>query len=273
MSAKAKKLYKSEGKNQQPEEPGTIEVTEEESPTEIEASSDEDVPMDYTMVAKLLRKQKRLLEKKLQECMEQEDNNNASKQAEVEKLLTKIASKEKAIQTALDQMTIPSRAATPSKSRITVSKLPLNLPKWKSSARTTKADCVRYLTKLEDAFNSEMFPAVENGTNRWVAALLTTMSESDEADWVRSTLTQQNVNWEECKRLFTARFTRVVNFLAPARELKTIKKGNRSLASHSESFTRAMKEALLLMDGKCGVDYSQAQTEPIYYLIFVESLK
>ena len=46
MSAKAKKLYKSEGKNQQPEEPGTIEVTEEESPTEIEASSDEDVPMD-----------------------------------------------------------------------------------------------------------------------------------------------------------------------------------------------------------------------------------
>jgi len=63
--------------------------------------------MDYTMVAKLLRKQKRLLEKKLQECMEQEDNNNASKQAEVEKLLTKIASKEKAIQTALDQMKNP----------------------------------------------------------------------------------------------------------------------------------------------------------------------
>jgi hypothetical protein len=47
MSAKAK--------NQQPEEPVTNEVTEEESPTEVGASSDEDVPMDYTMVAKLLR--------------------------------------------------------------------------------------------------------------------------------------------------------------------------------------------------------------------------
>jgi hypothetical protein len=33
-----------------------------------------------------------------------------------------------------------------------------------------------------------------------------------------------------------------------------------------------MKEALLLMDGKCGVDYSKAQTGPIYSLIFVESL-
>jgi len=78
MSGKAKKVTKSEGKNQQPEELGTTEITGEESPTEIEASSDEDVPMDYTMVAKLLRKQKRLLEKKLQECMEQEDNKQAS---------------------------------------------------------------------------------------------------------------------------------------------------------------------------------------------------
>ncbi len=44
------------------------------------------------------------------------------------------------------------------------------------------------------------------------------------------------------------------------------------MASHSKSFTRTMKEALLRVNGKSGVSYSEAQTEPIYALIFVESL-
>jgi hypothetical protein len=68
-----------------------------------------------------------------------------------------------------------------------------HLPTEVEIVREDYQGCVKYLTKLEDAFNSEMFPETENGMNRWVGALLTTMSESDEADWVRTTLTQQNV--------------------------------------------------------------------------------
>ena len=268
-TAKGRKSKKAKKKSHKElEEPAALREASADGESE-ETSSDEDSKMDYTLIVKMLKKQKKVLEKTLQGAMSQEDS--AGNQSDIEKLLNKIASKERAISNALAQLVAPSRTVTPTRAR-SASKLPSNLPKWRSSAKTTKADCVKYLTKLEDAFNSEMFPEIENGMNRWVGALLTTMSESDEADWVRTTLTQQNVNWQECKRLFTLRFTRVVNFLAPARELKTIKKGSRSLASHSESFTRTMKEALLRVDGKSGVSYSEAQTEPIYSLIFVESL-
>ena len=203
------------------EEPAVLREASAGVETEEETSSDEDTKMDYSLIVKMLKKQKKVLEKTLQGAMSQEDN--ASNQADIEKLLNKIASKERAITNALAQLVAPSRNVTPTRAR-SASKLPSNLPKWRSSAKTTKADCVKYLTKLEDAFNSEMCPETENGMNRWVGALLTTMSESDEADWVRTTLTQQNVNWQECKRLFTLRFTRVVNFLAPAREFKMIEK-------------------------------------------------
>ena len=162
-----------------------------------------------------------------------------------------------------------SSAITPSR----IAHVPTGLPLWKSSTRTTRTDCKNYLDSLEDAFNAERFPEQEAGFNRWVSALLKVMSDNEERTWVRRNLVEPNLSWKEARTTFTTRFARVRNFLAGASELKKLKKGSKSLPTHIELFSTAMKESLNRDDEEQScVSFDVAQREPIYSLLFIESL-
>ena len=94
---------------------------------------------------------------------------------------------------------LPLRSSTATPSRI--SHVPTGLPLWKSSIRTTRANCKIYLDSLEDAFNAERFPEQEVGVNRWVSALLKVMTDNEERTWVRRKLVDPNLSWKEARLL------------------------------------------------------------------------
>ena len=78
-------------------------------------------------------------------------------------------------------------------------KLPQGLPEWRSNATATRAQVRSYLSRLEDAFESESFPEVENGTQRWVNALLKTVVDAEERKFVRQELVTKKLPWNEAK--------------------------------------------------------------------------
>ena len=154
------------------------------------------------------------------------------------------------------------------------SKLPSNLPKWSPNKEATKSTCTKFLSRLEDMFNSEAFPEVEGPHNskRWTRALLQVMVEDEERAWVRTNIVEKDLTWKKAKKAFIENFTRVKNYLAPAQELYRLKQEGNTVAIHSQRFEKHMNEALILPNGMMSATFEVAQTEPIYSYMYVKSL-
>ena len=219
--------------------------------------------VDYVKVVEKLQDKITKLEVELQAAMEASDSDNDDA---VETLMQRISKKEIAMKFAQTRLQGKPAENEEKRSMARVTRLPLNLPRWSSTPSTTKQDCVKYLESLEYKFQAELFPENEQGVSRWVHALLNTVQDRDELRWVQTNLVAKNVSWTDMKPLFYKRMVRVTNFLAPAQDLEKVRQKTRPMASHCESFTARMRDALVQGDGSETVDYNIAQKEPIYSL-------
>ena len=156
-------------------QPQAQEVEEQEEPSSEDSSGSE---ISYEEMMDLLEKEKKKLEKNMMKAMKK------GKSAQAEEILRMVEAKRSSIALLAQQIT----PTTTNERSSRPSKVPDGLPSWNANHRATKTTCIHYLDSLQDAFMADQFPKIENGVHRWVGALLKTVQDRVEREWVRNNL-------------------------------------------------------------------------------------